>query len=470
MPSAFLIPTLYPPPSPLYQLFSMPPDWNSVRHETIEHLQALIRFNTTNPPGNELSLARYLTDVLTAAGIDCQLFEPAPRRGAVIARLRGDGSERPVLMMAHMDVVGVEPEHWSVEPFAGEIRDGFLYGRGAIDDKGMLAANLMTMLLLAREIVARHVQLRRDVIFAATSDEEVADEWGMGWLIDNHPDLVRAEFALNEGGRTRILDGKPLYLAVQSAEKIAHVVRLTAHGPGGHASVPLEDNAVVRLARAIAAIQSNPLPVRLLPTTRAFFRELSRVWPVAAEREAMEDVASDNSARIDRAARALRQIPLLDAVLRTTVSPTMLDGGVAPNVIPTKVSATLNIRTLPGDSIDDVIRTLGRSVGDPLVDFTIIERGEDSPSCELSSPLFRAIADATHGLDPALAVVPFLGTGATDSARMRRWGVQTYGVLPFPMEESDEERMHGNDERIPLDSLAFGTRLIYETILRVAGT
>ena len=447
----------------------MPLDWDSVRAETIEHLQALIRFNTTNPPGNELPLAHYLAKVLTAAGIDTQLFEPAPQRGAVVARLRGDGSQRPVLMMAHMDVVGVEREHWSVDPFAGDVRDGFLYGRGAIDDKGMLAANLMTMLLLARERVARRVQLRRDVIFAATSDEEVADEWGMGWLIDNHPDLVRAEFALNEGGRTRILDGKPLYLAVQSAEKVAHVVRLTAHGAGGHASVPLEDNAVARLARAITALHENPLPVRLLPTTRAFFRDLSRVWPVIREREAMADIASEDKARIERGARTLREIPLLDALLRTTVSPTMLHGGVAPNVIPTEVSATLNIRTLPGDSIDDVIATLASVVADPLVDFSIVERGEDSPACELSSPLFRAIADATYQLDPELAVVPFLGTGATDSARMRRWGVQTYGVLPFPMEQSDEERMHANDERIPLESLAFGTRLVYETILRVAG-
>jgi len=148
----------------------------------------------------------------------------------------------------------------------------------------------------------------------------------------------------------------------------------------------------------------------------------------------------------------------------------MVHGGIAPNVIPTEVSATLNIRTLPGDSIDDVVGTLSRVVADPLVDFAIVDRGEDSPSCELSSPLFRAIADATRELDPELAVVPFLGTGATDSARMRRWGVQAYGVLPFPMEQSDEERMHGNDERISLDALVFGTRLIYETILRVAGT
>jgi acetylornithine deacetylase/succinyl-diaminopimelate desuccinylase-like protein len=290
----------------------------------------------------------------------------------------------------------------------------------------------------------------------------------MPWLIANHPEAVRAELALNEGGRTRIVGGKPLYLAVQSAEKVAHVVRLTAHGPGGHASIPLEDNAVARLARAIAAIHATPLPVQILPTTRQFFRELSRVWPDADERAAMADVASNDEDRIRGGALVLRQIPALDATLRTTVSPTMLQGGVAPNVIPTEVHATLNVRTLPGDAIDDVVARLTHIVNDPLVEVTIVERGEDSPSCDPDSPMFVAIADAARELDRNLAVVPYLGTGATDSARMRRWGVATFGVLPFPMEQFDEERMHGNDERIPLDSLAFGTRVIYGAIARVA--
>lgn len=446
----------------------MEPDWSAARVETIAHLRELIRFNTTNPPGNELPLARYLEHVLVEGGVETELFEPFPLRAAVVARVRGRGTKRPVLLMAHMDVVGVEHEHWSVDPFGGEIRDGCLYGRGAIDDKGMLAANLMTMLLLRRAVSEGDVTLERDVVFAATSDEEAAGQWGMGWLIAHHGDLIRSEFALNEGGRTRVIGGKPLYLAVQSAEKAAHVVRLTAHGPGGHASIPLEGNAVARLGRAIAAIHASPLPVCLLPTTREFFRELSRVWPIEQERTAMADVASTDALRIERGARVLRDIPLLDATLRTTVSPTMLDAGIAPNVIPTDASATLNVRTLPGHSIDDVIIELARIVNDAQIDITIVERGEDSPTCEFSSPMFAAIADTARALNPTLAVVPYLGTGATDSARMRRWGVNAYGVLPFPMEQSDEERMHGNDERIPLDALEFGTKLIYGAIRRVA--
>ena len=183
------------------------PDWTSARQETLQHLQAMIRMNTVNPPGNELQVARYLDSTLKAAGIETHLFEPTPGRGALVARIKGNGSKRPVLIMAHMDVVGVERAHWTVDPFAAEIKDDYVYGRGAIDDKGMLASNLETMLLLKRNVVDKGGALSRDVIFVANSDEEQSGEWGMGWLIANHPDLIRAEFALTEGGRVRIVGG-----------------------------------------------------------------------------------------------------------------------------------------------------------------------------------------------------------------------------------------------------------------------
>jgi acetylornithine deacetylase/succinyl-diaminopimelate desuccinylase-like protein len=183
------------------------PDWSSASKETLGHLQAMIRMNTTNPPGNELPVAKYLDSTLRAAGIETHLFEPAPGRGSLVAVLKGDGSKKPVLIMGHMDVVGVERDKWSVDPFAAEVKDGYLYGRGAIDDKGMLAANLETMLLLKRNVIDKGGKLSRDVIFVANSDEEAGGDFGMGWLIKNHPELIRAEFALNEGGRTRIVGG-----------------------------------------------------------------------------------------------------------------------------------------------------------------------------------------------------------------------------------------------------------------------
>ena len=235
-------------------LIAQDPDWAAARTETLANLQTMIRMNTVNPPGNELPVARFLEATLKAAGIETHLFEPAPGRAALVARIRGNGQKQPVLIMAHMDVVGVERAHWSVDPFAAEIKDGYLYGRGAIDDKGMLAVNLETMLLLKRTVIDAGGTLSRDVIFVANSDEEQGGDYGMGWLIANHPELIKAEFALNEGGRVRIVGGKLLYVAVQNTEKVSHVVAVTAHGPGGHASIPLAGNVILRLGRALSRI------------------------------------------------------------------------------------------------------------------------------------------------------------------------------------------------------------------------
>lgn len=444
------------------------PDWASVRTETLGHLQAMIRMNTVNPPGNEIQVARYLESTLKAAGIETHLFEPAPGRAAFVARIKGDGSRKPVVIMGHMDVVGVERDTWSVDPFAAEVRDGYLYGRGAIDDKGMLAAELETMLLLKREVVDRGGRLSRDVIFVANSDEEAGGDFGMGWLIANHPELVRGEFALNEGGRTRIVNGQRLYVAVQNTEKVSHMVTVTARGPGGHASVPLAGNAILRLGRALARIGEHREPVQLNPTTREFFGRLATGWPDAAERAAMADLVSRDPRRIRRGAAVLGRTPVFDAVLRNGISATIVNGGIRGNVIPSEAKATLNIRTLPGESVDSVIARLRRRVNDSLVTFTVADRGEDAPASDFRSPMFEAIRDATAELDPAMMVVPYLSTGATDSARLRRWGMQAFGLLPFPMNQDDEDRMHGNDERIPLAALEFGTKLVYRAVRRVA--
>jgi acetylornithine deacetylase/succinyl-diaminopimelate desuccinylase-like protein len=444
------------------------PDWTAAEQETVTHLQAMIRMNTTNPPGNELAVARYLDSTLKAAGIETHLFEPAPGRGSLVARIKGNGSKQPVILMGHMDVVGVEHDKWSVDPFAAVIKDGYLYGRGAIDDKGMLSANLETMLLLKRNVIDKGAKLSRDIIFVANSDEEAGGDWGMGWLIKNHPELVKAEFALNEGGRTRIVQGKPLYLAVQNTEKVSHVVEVVANGTGGHASVPLKDNAIFRLGRALAKIGEHREPLDIKPTTREFFLELSKVWPERSQRQAMADVASRAPARQQRGAKVLAAIPVFDAVLRNGISATIIEGGIRSNVIPVEAKATINLRTLPGASLDSAIARLRRVVNDPKVKFNVIERGDDAPASDFHSAMFTAIADATRALDPNMVVVPYLSTGATDSARLRAMGMQAFGILPFPMDQNDEDRMHGNDERVPLASLAFGTKIIYGAITRVA--
>ena len=443
-------------------------DWHAVEDETVSRLRDVIRFDTTNPPGNELQLARYLESTLLSESIETTLLEPAKNRAQVIGRIRGSGARRPVILLAHMDVVGVERASWSHDPFEGEIDNGYLYGRGAIDDKGMLAANLMVMLLLKRALGKTEKALSRDIVFIATSDEEAGGEWGMGWLVSRHVELLDAEFALNEGGRTRIIEDGRTYLAVQSAEKISHVVTLTAHGSAGHAAVPLRDNAVFLLSRALDQLSRYTEPVMLTEITRQFFSRLAEIWPKAIEKKAMLDLVNGKGPSSESGAAVLSAIPVFDAVLRNGISPTVVQGGRQFNVIPDSAGAVLNVRTLPGQSIDAVVERMRAAVNVQGVTLDITQRGEEAPSSDPASEMFKALADAAQELDPRIAVVPYLSTGVTDSAHLRRRGVKAYGILPFPMVQADEERMHGNDERIPLASLHFGTRLIYRAVERIA--
>ncbi|MFN2603643.1 MAG: M20/M25/M40 family metallo-hydrolase [Gemmatimonadaceae bacterium] len=440
----------------------MKADSAEIQTETVALLQALIRFNTTNPPGNELPLAQYIHDLFTREGIESHLLIPGDNRAAIVARLPGDGSRRAVMLLAHMDVVGVEAEQWSFDPFAAVIRDGYVYGRGAFDDKGMLAANVMTMLL-----VKRGEKLTRDLVFVATSDEEGGGEFGIEWLVSNHRDLLDAEFAINEGGRTRIIAGGKRYLAIQVAEKISHMVSVTAHGPSGHASVPLDQNAIFRLARGLERLSHYSEPLVLSETTRTFFRELARIWSDESERNAMLAIASNDAGEQNRGAAVISRIPMFNAIVRNTFSPTIFAGGIQGNVIPAEVHALLNVRTIPGHSVDDVVKHLSEVIGDKDVEVAVASRSEDSPPSDANSPMFKAIADSAKELDSGMPVVPYLGAGATDSAALRRIGINAYGILPFPMTVEDEKRMHGHDERLSIESLMFGVKLIYESVLRV---
>lgn len=436
----------------------VPTDSALLREATVQ-LQALIRINTVNPPGNELEAARFLDSLLRADGIESQVYESAPGRGALVARIRGVGPGTPVILMGHLDVVGVERAQWSVDPFAAEIRHGVLYGRGAIDDKGMLIANVQAMKALQRRVRAGQ-RPARDVILVANADEEAGGALGMRWLLEHHPDAIRAEYALNEGGRTRVMPNGRRYVALQAAEKVSHVVTLTATGPDGHASIPLEDNAIARLGRALAAVGAHREPTVLTPTTTRFFASLADVWPLPGEARAMADVASGDPARVERGAAVLRAIPTLDAVLRNGISPTIVAGGIRSNVIPGEATATLNVRTLPGESLDGVLARLERAIADPRVRLAVTSRGEASPAMAADNEFFRAVERAARALDPTIVVVPYLSTGATDSADLRRAGIKAYGLLPFPLAMGDEERMHGNDERLPLDAFLFGIRFV----------
>lgn len=435
--------------------------------EGLEHLRRLIRIDTTDPPGNELAAARYLEAVLAREGIPSEIIEPVPGRAVLHARLRGSGARRPVLLTAHMDVVGVNRSEWTTDPFGGEVRDGAIYGRGAIDDKGMLAANLMAFLLLHRSVAAGDV-LDRDIVFLATSDEESGGKYGMPWIIENHPRLIDAEFAINEGGRIRMLNGVPGYAAIQTAEKVPFVISMTASGPGGHASMPLPGAAIGRLARALAIVSDTRLPIVLSDTTRAFLSRLAPVWPQPDIAAAMRAITSGDERVVASGDATFAGIPTLDALLRHTLAPAIVTAGTRHNVIPPTATATLSLRMLPGHRPEDVIAHVAALIGDPAVTLAIESRGREAPASSMTSAMFRAMEAALTALDPNLVTVPYLSTGATESAYLRAAGVECYGILPFPLDDDDESRMHGADERLPLSAFDFGVRFLTDTLARMA--
>ncbi len=429
-------------------------------------LADLIRINTTNPPGNEQAAAKYIVGILEKEGITPEILEVAPGRSAVLARLRSavmPDPSRAVLLVAHMDVVGVERAKWSVDPFGAVIKDGYLYGRGAIDDKGMLAANLAAFIALKRG----NVHINRDVIFLATADEEQGGDASIKILIAKYWDKFAAGFALNEGGRVILKSGKVEYVAVQASEKVPINVAVIARGPSGHASLPTKDNAVVHLAAAVAKIGTYSAPVHLTTIVRRYFEQLAAL----EDDELAKWIRSLDAA--DRGEHAQRVIsdanPLWNSMLRDSIAPTILTAGVRANVIPSEARANLNIRLLPGHTIDTLLADLTKLVNDPQVRFEVQpDAGLAAPPSSLESDFYATIAKAAAQEFPNAAVLPFMSAGATDSAQLRLHNVQAYGLLPFPLTDEDVRRMHGDDERIPLASFDKGVSLIARIVAEFA--
>ncbi|MCZ6603177.1 MAG: M20/M25/M40 family metallo-hydrolase, partial [Planctomycetota bacterium] len=399
--------------------------------------------------------------------IEAEAIQPAEGRGNLIARIRGDGSKRPFLIVAHVDVVGIEEGKWTVDPFEAVEKDGFIWGRGAVDDKGMAACAIEVLRLLARD----KVKLKRDVILALTCDEESGGQYGVKWLIENRREQIDAEFGLNEGGKIIQRDGRPLYLGVQNAEKRPHNLRLVARGISGHGSVPRPDNPILALARALNRIGMNPAPVMLNETTRRFFSGMAEVEdePYGSFLKALSSGADPALAAHAAAAISERDYTFA-SMMRNSISPTILKGGIRTNVIPSEVEVNLNCRLLPGEKVEDFARWLTGVIQEPAVEVVYeIPEEPEAPSSPIDSELFRAIEAVAEEMAPGAPVVPYMSTGGTDSARLRRAGIPTYGLVPMPLTLDDLSRMHGNDERLQTDSVRFGIEFLYHLVLKVAG-
>ena len=437
-------------------------DTSAIAKEAHSWLADLIKINTTNPPGNEQLAAMYIAGVLEKEGIKAEILDLTPGRSALVARLKSTAMVDPskaLLLVAHMDVVGVEKPKWTVDPFAAVEKDGYLYGRGAIDDKGMLAANLAAFIALKRT----NPRLNRDVIFLATADEEQFGDASVKILIAKYWDKFAAGFALNEGGQVSLKNGKVQYVAVQASEKVPVNVTVVARGTSGHASMPTKDNAVVHLAAAVAKIGNYSAPVHFTTIVRRYFEQLATIEDDEMAKWMRSLDASD---RGEHAQRVISDAsPLWNSMLRDSIAPTMLTAGVRANVIPGEARANLNIRLLPGDTIDVLLAELKKLVNDPQIRFEIQpDAGLAAPPSSLENDFYATIAKVAGREFSGAPVLPFQSTGATDSAQLRLHNVQSYGFLPFPLTEEDFRRMHGDDERIPLASFTKGVEVLARVI------
>ena len=440
------------PPAPA------PGDLLQIEGEAVNWLQGLIRINTTNPPGNEMAAAKYLAGILDREGIHSEFYESTPGRGFLVARLASSVLPDPskaLLLMGHLDVVGVERAKWNTEPFGGAILNGYMYGRGTIDDKGMTIANLAVLVALKRS----GAHLNRDIIFLAEGDEEAGGATGMKFAVEKHWDKVAAGYALNEGGRVVVKDGKVQYVGVQAGEKVMVNVDVIATGTSGHGSVPRKDNAVAHLAAAIAKIAAYEAPVQYNSLTRGYFEGIA---PTEDEDTGKWMRALESSDRGDHAARWISGAsPVWNSMLRDTIAPTMLQAGVRQNVVPSEARGVLNIRLLPGNMLEPLLGKLRELVNDPQIRFEV-EPGasEPAPSSSVTGELYDTIARVAAQEYPGTTVVPYMSTGATDSALLRMRSVQAYGLLPFPLTEEDAARMHAENERIPLESFRKGIEFL----------
>jgi len=450
------------PPAALPPASAGHPDLAQLESEAVLWLQGLVRINTANPPGNELVAAKYLADILGREGIKSEIFETTPGRGFLVARLASSAvpdPSRALLLMGHLDVVGVDKSKWTVDPFGGVMKDGYLYGRGAIDDKGMTVANVAVLVALQRS----SARLNRDVILLAEGDEEAGGAEGMKMAVEKHWDKIAAGFAINEGGHVSLAAGKVPYVGVQAGEKVAYAIDVIATGTSGHGSIPRKDNAVEHLAAAIAKIGAFETPVQMNSITRAYFEGLSKVED---EETGKWMRALEESDRADHAARWLSNAnPIWNSMLRDTIAPTMLQAGIRRNVVPSEARGVINIRLLPGNLLSPLLAKLQQLVNDPQIRFEEEPgSGETAPSSSLTSELYGKIAVVTGRDFPGAAMVPMMSTGATDAVPLRLRSVQAYGLLPFPLEDADVLRMHADDERIPLDSFRKGVGYLYDIV------
>ncbi len=460
-----------------------PTAWALAHDELVATLRDLIRIpsiNPPDPPGAELDAARYLAAALDAAGLRPEVFEPVPGRGSVVARLRGDGSGGdPLLLLSHLDVVPANPDGWTHDPFAADLADGYVWGRGAVDMKAMAAMELQVVRLLAGRARAAGLDpaqdpvpgLRRDVIFACTADEEAGGHAGAGWLVRNRPELLRAAGALNECGGVSIEVGGRRFYPIQVAEKGFEVYRITVRGTWGHGSMPRDDNAAVLAAEAVIRLATPGEPRLTTPMAR-FLGEVADAFEETSGGRAalVRAIGGDDPRRSDAALRGLCD-PMIEralrALLRDTISPDIIRTGIKYNVIPGEATIEIDCRTLPGTTEADIREEILARLGDLGPRCEVVRLLGASPvEAPASGDLYELLAATIRAHDPDGIPVPVLAPFATDAKHTVLLDIPTYGFSPLRLAPDERflERFHGVDERVGVDALAWGLPVLYDVV------
>jgi len=442
------------------------PDWPKINDEAIRHFQALVRIDSTDPPGNETKVVEYVKKVLDAEGIPTTLVAKDPARANLIARLKGNGSKKPLLIMGHSDTVRVDLSKWTFPPFSATRQGGYVYGRGTLDDKSDLLADMMTMLMLKRS----RVPLDRDVIFVSEAGEEASTAPGIEYLVNEHWSEIEAEICLAESGGVRRRNGAPMYATVETTEKQPKAARLVVKGPSGHGSRPLRSNAVVHLARAVDTIARWEPPTRFNDTTRNYFEKLANV-------SSPEEAARYKGLFDAQKAPAIHEYlaenePGMYSLLHTSISPNIIQAGYQVNVIPSEAEATLDIRALPDENISAFYEMMRKVINDPVVELVPDTRNQ-RPGAAPS----RIDSDAFHALEAAykkiygVITLPYMSTGATDMAFLRAKGVQCYGVGAMGDEEDAAKGFgaHSDQERILEEAVYKHVQFFWEAVTSIAG-
>jgi acetylornithine deacetylase/succinyl-diaminopimelate desuccinylase-like protein len=442
-------------------------DWDATGEETLQHLSDLIKINTTNPPGRETRVANYLQAILAEEGIESELYALDPERANLVARIKGNGSKRPILIMGHTDVVGVQADRWTEEPFSGLRKDGWLYGRGSLDDKDSVAAGLMVMLMLKRN----GVELDRDIIFLAEAGEEGTPEVGINFMVEKHWDAIAAEYCLAEGGGGILEERGVKVVEVQTTEKMPRRVTLVARGTAGHGSRPSIDNAIAAIARAVVKADAWQTEMRLNETTKTYFERLA---VISDPDDAFRYTNLENPEESDAIQQYfLESNPYYYSSLRTSVVPTIINGGFRKNVIPSEATAVLDIRMLPDEDVEAFYAQLAEVIGDPNIEIVPedIYRPAAPPS-GLDNEMFQSLERVAGQLYPDAIVVPKMSTGATDMSQVRAMGVPAYGIGPIRSlaELNSGNGAHSDNERISEEAFVDFLQFLWTIIIDVAAT